>query len=82
MIINLELWIIFNNKRFFLLLLLFETGSQYAAQTGLEIMILLPPHPKCWDYMHAPPHSGQLNSLRYHKNYYNLKYNISKNNKL
>ena len=46
---------------------LFETGSHYAVQAGLEltfvaqaglelIRILLPQPPKCWDYRHVPPH--------------------------
>jgi hypothetical protein len=32
----------------------FETGSQYN-KAGLELMILLPQPPECWDYRHAPP---------------------------
>ena len=45
---------------------LFETGSHYAVQAGLELtfvaqaglklaLILLPQPPKCWDYRHGPP---------------------------
>jgi hypothetical protein len=34
----------------------FETGSGYVAQTALELKILLPPPPKCWDYKCIPPH--------------------------
>jgi hypothetical protein len=25
---------------------------------GLELMVFLPPHPKCWDYRYAPPHQA------------------------
>jgi hypothetical protein len=32
-----------------------ETGSHYVAQAGLELMILLPQTPECWDYSHMPP---------------------------
>jgi hypothetical protein len=32
-----------------------ETTSLYVAQAGLELMILLPQAPKCWDYTHVPP---------------------------
>jgi hypothetical protein len=32
-----------------------EAGSHYVTQTSLELMILLPQPPKCWDYRHAPP---------------------------
>jgi hypothetical protein len=27
-----------------------EAGSHYVAKTGLELMILLPLPPECWDY--------------------------------
>jgi hypothetical protein len=27
-----------------------NTGSHYVAQAGLELVILLPQPPKCWDY--------------------------------
>jgi hypothetical protein len=30
-------------------------GSQYVAQTGLQLAILLPQPPECWDYRRAPP---------------------------
>jgi hypothetical protein len=33
-----------------------EIGLCYAAQAGLELVILLPPPPKCWDYKYAPPY--------------------------
>jgi hypothetical protein len=32
-----------------------ETEFCYVAQAGLELMILLPQPPACWDYMCAPP---------------------------
>jgi hypothetical protein len=28
----------------------------YVAQSGLELKVLLPLPPKCWDYRHAPQH--------------------------
>jgi hypothetical protein len=37
------------------LLLLFETGSDYVAQAGLGVMILLPQPPKWWDYRQTSP---------------------------
>lgn len=30
-----------------------EKGSQ--AQSGLELHVLLPPPPQCWNYKHVPP---------------------------
>jgi hypothetical protein len=39
-----------------LFLFLFGIGSHYLAQAGLELMILLPQPPKCWDGRHTPPH--------------------------
>jgi hypothetical protein len=41
----------------------FETGSHYVAETGLDLMILLPPPPKCWDYKCVPSHPASLKSL-------------------
>jgi hypothetical protein len=31
-----------------------ESGSLYVAQTDLELAILLPHPPKCWNYGHGP----------------------------
>jgi hypothetical protein len=39
--------------------LVFETESCYEAQTVLDLTILLPPPPKCWDYRLAPPRPAQ-----------------------
>jgi hypothetical protein len=33
--------------------LFFQTGSVCVAQVGLELSILWPQSPKCWDYRHA-----------------------------
>ena len=55
---------------------LFETGSRYAAQAGLELTfvaqagleltpILLPQPPKYWDYRSAPPHPAYLFIFKY-----------------
>jgi hypothetical protein len=35
---------------FFPVFCLFEIGSPYVAQAGLELVIFLPPPPECWDY--------------------------------
>ena len=32
----------------------FETGSLYVAQADLELSILLPQLPKCWDFRDIP----------------------------
>jgi hypothetical protein len=34
---------------------LFETGSEYVAQIGLELVIFLPLPPKWLDYKYVPP---------------------------
>jgi hypothetical protein len=34
----------------------FVTGSGCVAKAGLELKILLPQPPKCWDYRHALQH--------------------------
>lgn len=45
--------------------IIFEIGSQVIlagpqnyciAETGLELLILLPPSAEFWDYRHVPPH--------------------------
>jgi hypothetical protein len=38
-------------------------GILYIAQAGLELMILLPPPPKCWDYRCTPPHPDTFLSI-------------------
>jgi hypothetical protein len=38
---------------------LFETRSSYAALAGLELGILLPHLPECWDHSNAPPCLGK-----------------------
>jgi hypothetical protein len=46
--------------------LLFETGSLYVAQAGLELEILLPQPPKRWDERYVPIHPDSnhiLNAL-------------------
>jgi hypothetical protein len=40
---------------FFVIVFVFETGSHYVAQAGLDFAILLLP-PKYWDNMSASPH--------------------------
>jgi hypothetical protein len=37
------------------LIFFFKTGSHYVAQVGLELLILLPLPPKCFDYRCMPP---------------------------
>jgi hypothetical protein len=42
-----------------------EVGSSYVAQGALELVVLLPPPPKCWDCRCAPPcrDSGSIRFL-------------------
>jgi hypothetical protein len=42
------------------LLSFFATGCHYAAQTDLQLAILLPLPPQCWDYRHAPQQLAPL----------------------
>jgi hypothetical protein len=47
------------NISFFILafsFFLFEMECHYAVQAGLELMMLLPQSPECWNYKRAPPH--------------------------
>jgi hypothetical protein len=37
------------------LLIFFETGFYYVAQLVLDLEILFPQPPMCWDYRHVPP---------------------------
>jgi hypothetical protein len=43
----------------FLFVLLVETGSHYVAQAGLELVIILPQSPECWDYRYLLPCPAQ-----------------------
>jgi hypothetical protein len=38
-------------------------GTCYVAQTDLELKILLPEPPKCWDYRHVPPQQGSISNF-------------------
>lgn len=40
-----------------ILFFFFETRSPYVALAGLELTIILPTPPGCWDYRRAPPRS-------------------------
>jgi hypothetical protein len=40
--------------------LIFETGSNYIAQSGLEFAVFLPQPPECWDYSHDPPYPDYI----------------------
>jgi hypothetical protein len=37
-----------------------ETSSPWVAQAGLEVKILLPQIPECWDYRHVPPYLVEM----------------------
>jgi hypothetical protein len=37
-----------------------ETGSYYAARARLEFTILLPQHPKCWEYRQESQHTRKI----------------------
>jgi hypothetical protein len=53
--------------RFLSLLLLFlfvETLSHHVVQAGLQITILPPPHPLCWDYWLVTPKPAQISNER------------------
>jgi hypothetical protein len=43
----------------------FETGFPYVAQAGLELTVLLPLSPKCWDYSCIPPYLALIFKLEY-----------------
>jgi hypothetical protein len=40
--------------------LVFWEGSLYVAEAGLELTILLPQLPVCWDYSYVPPNLGSF----------------------
>jgi hypothetical protein len=40
-------------------ILYFETGSHSVTQANLELSILLPQPPKCWDYRCVAPHPAK-----------------------
>jgi hypothetical protein len=44
-------------------LFFFETVSQYAAHSGLELTVLLPQTPKCWDYRCEPTHLSNTDTF-------------------
>ena len=46
--------IILQRDQFFSFFFFFETGSLYVAQADLELSILLPQLPKCWDFRDIP----------------------------
>jgi hypothetical protein len=45
-------------------LLSFPIGSDYIAQAGLQLVILLPLPPECWDYRRVLPCPGMEQCLR------------------
>lgn len=51
-----------HNPPFFLWLLWLIVWSHYLAQASLELVILLPQPPTCWDYMHWKPYLTHMNS--------------------
>jgi hypothetical protein len=53
-------WFIMRKKTEHLLCVFFffQRGSRHVAQAGLELVILLPQPPKCWNYRCVPPHSA------------------------
>jgi hypothetical protein len=48
------------NVQIFFFLRIVETGSLYVVQGGLELAILLPQPPECWDYRCARSHLAIL----------------------
>jgi hypothetical protein len=46
-----------------LLFIYLETGSHYVAQAGLELVILLPQPPTCWDCGCPPLHPAFIGAV-------------------
>jgi hypothetical protein len=54
-IVQLMLSKLYSYTNYISIKVFFETGSHYVSQAGLELTVLLPQPPECWDYRCAPP---------------------------